>query len=547
MSVLLDALKKAAAEKKAKQAEHQRAEGDQAALDTDLVEIERPFMARKSGSNPKISELEDLGSKSASANFHANNQKKPSITEIQALAEVETSATNSETDVHSVSAATQKKPVIESKFKLADADLDSTPNYSSSSSKLMDVLGEIPDSSNVPQDTTKKIVESSESKSQTIHTNSSATTLNHSSSLKQAELEALFKPGNKISVKQQALQSKKVKKLFSPALTTTMKPIKSSMTRKLYFILLGLGTFVVVLIYYALFIYQDLEYQYEHQVQELTSAIERPTQPLQAPLETKVVQTQTEADSVKPADEPQSEPAKKEPTGQTNIVEAKNTASSNSVNEEPTAQSTTRPGSSVQIKRVDKVDENQLAYEAYLKSDFQKAEYHYRRGLAQNPNSKNSQIGLAALASQQRDYEQAMSYYHRVLQQNPEDEDALLGIASIAAELSSQDAMLSDLVSLARRYPESATLQFALGNQYAQRQDWFKAQQHYFDSVRLEQNNPDYRLNLAVSLDHLGQFRDALEHYKHSMALAEDESTAQFDAGMVYQRIHVLQSFLEQN
>lgn len=356
----------------------------------------------------------------------------------------------------------------------------------------------------------------------------------------------MFKPGNQVSEKQRALQSKQVKKLFSPALTTTMKPIKTSITRKFYLFFLGLSLLAAVLIYYALFVYQDLDQQYERQVQQFTSTIERPV-PLPQDKSLEKTDAEPAAQSIKSTDEPTVESVDEALPEESRDEETKKTNNANGVKQKPVSQSTTRPGSNVQIKRVEKVDENQLAYEAYLKSDFKTAEYHYRRGLAQNPNSKNSQIGLAALAAQHGDYEQAMSYYHRVLQQNSEDEDALQGIASIAAELGHQESMLNDLVDLARRYPESATLQFALGNQYAQRQDWFKAQQHYFDSVRLEQNNPDYRLNLAVSLDHLGQFNNALEHYKHSLALVENQPSAQFDATTVYQRINVLQSFLEQN
>lgn len=544
MSVLLDALKKAAAEKKAKQAgKNQVGKDDETSLDTGLTEIEPLEIDTKLGDNQKTTAL-DADLLAETVDSHAVNEASSlSHKKDQLAAKLKFSSPDLEPDSDSSSVAIQSKPVIESKFKLADADMDSTTSYSSSSSKLMDVLGETPDEAPAPQKTATNLVESNEPKAEKIHTNPSATKLNQNPSTKQSELEALFKPGNKVSEKQRVLQSKQVKKLFSPALTTTMKPIKSSMSRKLYLFFLGLSVLVAVLIYYALFIFQDLEQQYDRQVHQFTSTIERPVQKTaDEPIEAIV-----DEPKVEPVSNKQSDDRSIKPASEASAVQTKKPTSPSSAAEKPASQATTRPGSSVQVKRVDKIDENKLAYEAYLKSDFEQAEYHYRRGLAQNPNSKNSQIGLAALAAQRRDYEQAMSYYQRVLQQNPEDEDALQGIASIAAELSNQEAMLNDLVGLARRYPDSATLQFALGNQYAQRQDWFKAQQHYFDSVRLEQNNPDYRLNLAVSFDHLGQFKDALEHYKHSLALAESHSATQFNATAVYQRINVLQRFLEQN
>lgn len=540
MSVLLDALKKAAAEKKVKQAEkNQVSREGETRLDTSLIQ------AQSTAAQPEpepSAQTQDLDSDRVveATQSDANKQIKSSSVEADETSD-KLKLVESATELHVAPPPVEPitKPTIESKFKLADAELKSS--YLSTSSNLMDVLGETQDGLQNVQNSKNNSVEITEPKPQNI--NPSETKPNQNPSTKQSELEALFKPGNKVSEKQRVLQSKQVKKLFSPALTTTMKPIKSSMSRKLYLFFLGLSVLVAVLIYYALFIFQDLEQQYDRQVHQFTSTIERPVQKTaDEPIEAIVDEPQVE-----PVANKRSDDRSIKPVSAANAVQTKKPTSPSSAPEKPVSQSTTRPGSSVQVKRVDKIDENKLAYEAYLKSDFDQAEYHYRRGLAQNPNSKNSQIGLAALAAQRRDYEQAMSYYQRVLQQNPEDEDALQGIASIAAELSNQEAMLNDLVGLARRYPDSATLQFALGNQYAQRQDWFKAQQHYFDSVRIEQNNPDYRLNLAVSFDHLGQLRDALEHYKHSLALAESHSTTQFNATAVYQRINVLQRFLEQN
>lgn len=540
MSVLLDALKKAAAEKKVKEAEKKQVSSEsETRLDTSLIQ------AQSTAAQPEPdlrAQTQDFDSDRVveTAQSDANKQIKSPSVEADETSDI-LKLVESATELHVVPPPVEPitKPTIESKFKLADAELKSA--YLSTSSNLMDVLGETQDGLQNGQNSKNNSVEITDPKPE--KTNPSATKPNQNPSTKQSELEALFKPGNRVSEKQRVLQSKQVKKLFSPALTTTMKPIKSSMSRKLYLFFLGLSVLVAVLIYYALFIFQDLEQQYDRQVHQFTSTIERPVQKTaDEPIEAIVDEPQVEPVANKRSDDRSIKPA-----SEASAVQAKKPTSQGSASEKPVSQSTTRPGSSVQVKRVDKTDENKLAYEAYLNSDFEQAEYHYRRGLAQNPNSKNSQIGLAALAAQRRDYQQAMSYYQRVLQQNPEDEDALQGIASIAAELSNQEAMLNDLVGLARRYPDSATLQFALGNQYAQRQDWFKAQQHYFDSVRLEQNNPDYRLNLAVSFDHLGQFKDALEHYKHSLALAESHSATQFNAAAVYQRINVLQRFLEQN
>lgn len=187
---------------------------------------------------------------------------------------------------------------------------------------------------------------------------------------------------------------------------------------------------------------------------------------------------------------------------------------------------------------------NELAYEAYQQGDFELAEERYKQALTHTPNNKTSLLGLAAIAAQYSDWTKAMRFYREVLEQFPRDSDALQGIASIASALESTTELKRDLMDLNRRFPESAVLQFALGNVYAQENDWFKAQQAYFESVRLDMTNPDYRLNLAVSFDRLGQYALALEHYKMALTLNTDSRT-RFDAETVTYRIGVLERFLE--
>jgi tetratricopeptide (TPR) repeat protein len=188
---------------------------------------------------------------------------------------------------------------------------------------------------------------------------------------------------------------------------------------------------------------------------------------------------------------------------------------------------------------------NQQAYQAYLAGDFAQARVLYEQGLAQQANNKTSLLGLAAVAAQDADWTMSIDYYRQILQHYPQDSDALQGIASIATALESSPQLKQDLEALNRQIPDSAVLQFALGNVYAQEGDWFKAQQAYFDSVRLDMNNADYRLNLAISFDRLGQYELALTHYRAAMALQTGDD-ARFDANAVAQRIQALAAFLGQ-
>ena len=139
----------------------------------------------------------------------------------------------------------------------------------------------------------------------------------------------------------------------------------------------------------------------------------------------------------------------------------------------------------------------------------------------------------------------AFEYYQQVLSSDPNNVDAISGLAVLASDLNTQFFTLRELQQLVRRYPNSGALQFALGNYYAQQQDWFLAQPAYFEAVRLESQSADYRLNLAISLDQLGEYAEAIIHYKLSLALAGGVFSDSQQL-TINQRVVDLQRFLEQ-
>lgn len=104
-----------------------------------------------------------------------------------------------------------------------------------------------------------------------------------------------------------------------------------------------------------------------------------------------------------------------------------------------------------------------------------------------------------------------------------------------AAEADPQTAE-SRLKSLLSAQPESAALNFALGNLYARQNRWPEAQQVYFNAVAADGDNPDYLFNLAVSLDHLRQPRLAGQHYRMALEAAARRPAA-FDPAGVEKRL----------
>ena len=68
---------------------------------------------------------------------------------------------------------------------------------------------------------------------------------------------------------------------------------------------------------------------------------------------------------------------------------------------------------------------------------------------------------------------------------------------------------------------------------------WAAAQQAFFDAYRLNTANPDYALNLAISLDHIGQYETALDYYKAALDLS-DKAPSRFEPSSVSARIDKL-------
>jgi len=146
---------------------------------------------------------------------------------------------------------------------------------------------------------------------------------------------------------------------------------------------------------------------------------------------------------------------------------------------------------------------------------------------------------LAALDVREQRYENADAIYRQLLQVDPRDPYAHAGLLALRGQGMDPVASESRLKSLLATEPESAVLNFALGNQYAQQARWAEAQQAYFKAVAAEPENPDYAYNLAVSLEHLRQVSPAVDYYRRALTLTQRRS-ASFDRAAVQARVQQL-------
>ncbi|HET9735029.1 MAG TPA: tetratricopeptide repeat protein [Burkholderiales bacterium] len=178
-------------------------------------------------------------------------------------------------------------------------------------------------------------------------------------------------------------------------------------------------------------------------------------------------------------------------------------------------------------------------YAAYQEGKLEAARNEYQLALREEPGNRDALLGLAALDMREQRYESADALYRQVLRTDPRDAYAHAGLLALRGQGIDPVTTESRLKTLLAAEPESAVLNFALGNQYAQQARWAEAQQAYFKAVAAEPENPDYAYNLAVSLEHLRQAGPARDYYRRALALAEGRN-ASFDRAAAQARVQQL-------
>jgi Tfp pilus assembly protein PilF len=179
------------------------------------------------------------------------------------------------------------------------------------------------------------------------------------------------------------------------------------------------------------------------------------------------------------------------------------------------------------------------AYERLQANDLGAATEAYGKVLQADPKNIDALLGMAAIASRSGQMNQAENWYVRALEADPKDTNAQAALINLRSQADPATAE-SRLKGLLATQPESASLNFALGNLYAGQKRWPDAQLAYFNAHSADPANPDYLFNLAASMDHMHLPKLALEYYQSALA-ASGGRKAGFDANQVRARILELQ------
>lgn len=174
-----------------------------------------------------------------------------------------------------------------------------------------------------------------------------------------------------------------------------------------------------------------------------------------------------------------------------------------------------------------------------LQNQIELAKESFEQTLQRDPNNTDALLALAAIAHRQRRPSEAERLYQQAWVANPADtavQAALLSGASADSDSQNAESRLKMLID---RQPDSAALNFALGNVLARQNRWIEAQQAYFNAVAAEGDNPDYLFNLAISLDHIRQPTAAAQHYRLALEMSARRPAA-FNAEQARKRLAAL-------
>lgn len=160
------------------------------------------------------------------------------------------------------------------------------------------------------------------------------------------------------------------------------------------------------------------------------------------------------------------------------------------------------------------------AYAAFKKSEYATSEKLYYKVINRDKNNRDALLGLAAIAVKQGRNENAKEYYKKLLKLDPKDSYAKAGLSALINQKYAQ-LNESQLKIMLREQPEIGHLHFALGNLMLSQKRFAEAQSSYFKAWSSNKSNSDYAYNLAVSLDHLGKPEHAAEFYKLTVKLFE--------------------------
>lgn len=158
----------------------------------------------------------------------------------------------------------------------------------------------------------------------------------------------------------------------------------------------------------------------------------------------------------------------------------------------------------------------EAGYAALASGNLGTARQQYQEALKSDQRNRDAILGLAVTALREGHAEEAARRYQQLLELDPRDADANAGLALLRG-VADPVTYESRLRILIEERGDNAALHHALGSLLARQNRWGEAQEAFFRAVTLAPRAADYLFNLAVALDHLGQYAQARSYYRKAL------------------------------
>lgn len=122
------------------------------------------------------------------------------------------------------------------------------------------------------------------------------------------------------------------------------------------------------------------------------------------------------------------------------------------------------PSKQVKIVSSTLILDEMLGYEAYQKNDFQQAKQHYLAALKKNPKNLTALFGMGATAAKQGEVHAALNFYRQALDVSPYNKEAETAVAILEATLTQSESASKRLKFMINQSPDNAKLHAALGH-----------------------------------------------------------------------------------
>lgn len=253
---------------------------------------------------------------------------------------------------------------------------------------------------------------------------------------------------------------------------------------------------------------------------------------------------QTEEEKVAPTQVAELETAAVSKTAEPTVTKPRKSVPKPVQYEQTLTRLETGPARVLNIQSVKAQSDVNHAYEALYSGKYDLAQKEFEAIVERDEGNIAALNGLGAVYSQQGNDVKAQEHYYQVLNLDPDNLHAFEAVISLSGVAIQGQEWKQELLRVLEKHPNSAVLNQALGNIYAHERDWEKAQTYFFDSYALDKQNPDYLVNLAISLDRLGQYSLAAQYYALALVHA-DSGAINFDVQTVKLRLASIKQFIE--